>query len=98
MSLVFVIFAAVWFISCYSFQTKRVPQWKLPSSSCHPNLCANAPGRYPANPNMYFYAEFDIPPLPTEFSGQQTYYIYYNINQYLKILNNGILSSNELIN
>ena len=49
------------------------------SDDCRSGLCAGA-GEYPANSDILYYAEFDIPPLPSSFNeNQQTYYIYFNI-------------------
>ena len=59
--------------------TFRVPSWKEADGNCRVNLCSGPGHRYPANTNMSFYAEYTIPPLPAEYTAQQTYYIYYNI-------------------
>lgn len=49
-------------------------------SNCHPNLCSGpSKGWIPSSPNVSYYAEFTVPPLPKNFSSQQTYFIYYNI-------------------
>ena len=49
-------------------------------SSCHPGLCAGPEKAWiPSSPNVTYYAEFNVPPLPKNFSSAQTYFIYYNI-------------------
>lgn len=42
----------------------------------HPGLCAGC-GTYPSSSSINYYAEFDVPPIPTVIGG--TYYIYFNI-------------------
>ena len=47
-------------------------------SNCHTTLCAGC-GFYPVRNDINYYAEFTVPPLPKNFSSEQTYYIYFNI-------------------
>jgi len=49
------------------------------SEDCRQNLCAAPTKSVPASPNVTYYAEFNVPPLPASFSASQTYFIYYNI-------------------
>lgn len=69
----------------YSFSAsnlhKRLQQ--VDESNCHPNLCSGPTKQLPSSPNISYYAEYNVPPLPTNFSTDwnfgQTYFIYYNI-------------------
>ena len=48
--------------------------------NCRPGLCAGPKQAWiPSSPNITYYAEFNVPPLPSNFSSDQTYFIYYNI-------------------
>ena len=57
---------------CSAIETFRVPVDQLQDSlSCR--LSVGVPGTYPRDSNIKYYAEFDIPPLPKNFSSRQTY-------------------------
>eukprot|EP01083_Nonionella_stella_P304326 1056993_1 len=72
---------SIW--GCQSMKTYRIPSTlnntNIASSDCSSSLCAGA-GSYPSSAQIRYYAEFDIPPLPTSFDPvSMTYYIYFNI-------------------
>ena len=68
----------------YSIPYPRVPpHYNLTSPNAfNCRLDADATGRYPTNgnPETNYYAEFNIPPLPSSFNPNQiTFYIYFNM-------------------
>eukprot|EP01083_Nonionella_stella_P234056 824091_1 len=80
MRMYLVIFGCFLFGICKSLH--RIPPHlrENEKSYCHPGLCAGPKhGWIPSSPNVSYYAEFNVPPLPTNFSSDQTYFIYYNI-------------------
>eukprot|EP01084_Bolivina_argentea_P059244 108146_1 len=62
---------------CQSLRTFRTP-YETVEDDCKTGLCTGA-GSYPSSPDILYYAEFNIPPLPTSFDMSMTYYIYFNI-------------------
>eukprot|EP01084_Bolivina_argentea_P261078 441071_1 len=61
----------------YSFPNRLSPQFNEIEASCRVNLCSGAGARVPTSPNISYYAEYTVPPVPTVIGN--CYYIYYNI-------------------